>query len=104
LAITEYNSLHGGHTALARSVGVETLRKLDRPGNAGGGVVFYDDGVEVSGKMIRYPDGRNANDLARQLQRMGFRVRNKTADSVRETNPPAESRSSGAIHLMNPGP
>lgn len=100
IAIAEYDSLHGGHTALARAVGVPVLRKLDRDGQPAGGVIFENNGISVSGKILRYPDPRNAADLSRQFRQMGFRIRLSTGGSIRETNPPATPRSSGRIEDM----
>jgi hypothetical protein len=110
LALAEYDSYHGGHTALARSMGVPVLRKLDRQGAVGGGVMFGPNGdVVISGKMLRYPDQQNADFLASAFRRMGFKVKAKTADGfssigIKETNPPGTARSSGKIHEMRTGP
>lgn len=100
IAIAEYDSVHGGHTALARAVGVPVLRRLDRDGQPAGGVIFDSSGVSISGKILRYPDPRNAADLSRHFRRMGFRIRVSTGGSIRETNPPATPRSSGRIEDM----
>lgn len=80
------------------------LQKLDREGAAAGGVIFTDDGALVSGKSVRYPDQDAANKIAAALKRAGIKVKFKTAEGIKELNPPEKARSSGAIHLMRTGP
>lgn len=87
LAIGQFNYRNGVHTALAKSMGGQ-LRDYHNPkGLAGGGVIFYDDGAEVSGRILNYPSDENASDIAKSLRRMGIKVRSKSGERIVETNP-----------------
>ncbi len=74
LVLTDYPLRHGGHRKLTNELGLPAPRKLEVEGTTVGGVIFYDDGVVVSGQALRYPSDRNADGLARALEDMGFRV------------------------------
>lgn len=97
LVVTDYPLQHGGHRKLTIELGLPAPRKLDTDGTPVGGVIFYDDGVVVSGQALRYPSSRNASDLARELKRMGFRIREKRAGPIRGPN----SSPTGAFDARN---
>lgn len=86
IVLTDYSLRHGGHRMLTMELGLPAPRKLDTPGTTVGGVIFYDDGVAVSGQALRYPSEQNAAELARALKGMGFRILEKRGGPIRGPN------------------
>ena len=86
LVLSDYSLRHGGHRKLAAELGLPAPRKLDTEGTPAGGVVFYDDGVVVSGQSLRYPNQQSANDIARELKKMGFKILDKKAGPISGPN------------------
>jgi len=88
IAIGEFPNRNGIHSASARAFGYQ-IRELGNPnGIPGGGLIFYDDGVVVSGFCRNYPSKANMDALVKSLRQMGIPVREKVPGRVKGTNEP----------------